>query len=125
MSDLVAFLRARLDAEQEEAERIGSQRGMVWSATREGISSDRARLLEGAYGSCNVGSLSTFVARHDPTRVLAEVAAKRAILDEHGEAPISRGQCGMCMQELPCRTVRLLVQPYAAHPHFHPSWSTS
>lgn len=85
--------------------------------------------------------MSTFVARHDPVRVLAEVAAKRAILDLHATAQTARGReerqpywsCPTCDPYPPmdapspgsCATLRLLVQPYAGHPEFHPSWSVA
>lgn len=64
------------------------------------------------------------IARHDPTRVLAEVAAKRAILAEHLPGTDRRDEHDAMMRTVPCPTLIALVQPYAEHPHFHPSWAT-
>jgi hypothetical protein len=67
-------------------------------------------------------------------RVLAEVTAKRAILDLHSPAGITsdppyKWACSVCHRrdgwwagEYPCTTVRLLVAPFAARAGFDPSW---
>ncbi len=68
------------------------------------------------------------MARHDPARVLADVAAKRAILDAHEELTI--GCCNTCTegmhssehQSWPCATVRLLALPYADQPGYREEW---
>jgi hypothetical protein len=72
------------------------------------------------------------IARWDPARVLAEVAAKRAVLDECAAA-IKAGelQDGTTWNdmavgaELAIDVVRLLVQPYADRPGFDPIWRTA
>jgi hypothetical protein len=73
-------------------------------------------------------------------RILADVAAKRAILKEHKRdvdpLNISADTCVVCRdqrtwdydlhgpeyQRYPCRTVRAMLQPYAEHPDFDPAW---
>lgn len=75
------------------------------------------------------------IARWDPARVLAEVAAKRRILDEH--QPIDGvswhgcttcdaqgwGSCGCAGSgDWPCDTVKLLALPYADHPDYREEW---
>lgn len=57
-------------------------------------------------------------ARHDPSRVLADVAAKREILAWHRaerDARTPRGkpvQICRCGYDLPCATLRALARPY-------------
>lgn len=77
------------------------------------------------------------MARHDPSRVLREVAAKRAILDEHASDGY---ECRVCCGEgrteeywdgenetrhlvrdglrAPCPTVVLLAAPFRDHPDY-------
>lgn len=69
------------------------------------------------------------IARWDPARVLAEVQAKRLILDVHeptGSDLFADGirWCATCPRDdgWPCGTVRTLAQPYADHPDFDPAW---
>lgn len=84
------------------------------------------------------------IARWDPTRVLAEVAAKRAILAQHAQtecvncADAGRGtgtSCRTCHHDGEpggptyydgtCGTVRAMAQPYATHPDFDPVWTAA
>jgi hypothetical protein len=63
------------------------------------------------------------VARHDPARVLAEVEAKRRIVDafvRHDEE--SSDPCESCWAQGLGEALRLLALPYADHPECHPSW---
>lgn len=89
-----------------------------------------------------------FSAAVDPAYVLAEIAAKRAIIaehatvhrnigwlddgdEEHDEIPV----CGRCVPkhshylsraevpEGPCRTRRLLAAQFAGHPDYQPEWT--
>lgn len=75
----------------------------------------------------------THIARHDPARVLAEVAAKRAIVAEHangGELVPGKYFCTECGSgepyeyptQWPCATLRLLATVHADHPDFDPAW---
>ena len=77
------------------------------------------------------------IALHDPTRVLADIAAKRAIVGLH-PATGWRGRkgreklCETCGDpdgwdqaepvDWPCPTLRTLAQPYAEHPDYDPDW---
>ncbi|WP_344277074.1 DUF6221 family protein [Actinomadura napierensis] len=59
------------------------------------------------------------IARHSPARVVAEVRAKRLLLDMH--RPDGRGACAGCGEPAAaggCTTVRLLAAPYADHPAY-------
>lgn len=77
------------------------------------------------------------ITRHDPARVLADIAAKRAIValhkpveDRNWKSGVSHGYlwCGSCgslddsPEPYPCRTVLAMVQPYAEHPDFDEAW---
>ena len=82
--DLVSWLRAQLD-DDERGARFAMQVGGtgVWSEPHSGT-----LLLEGVEGLDGlvpIGDLrlSRFMAEHCPARALAEVQAKRAILDLH------------------------------------------
>lgn len=77
------------------------------------------------------------IARHDPSRVLAEVAAKRRIVDlhahrdgphecpewkwrdpEHPEDP-QESETGWAVE---CATLRLLALPYSGHSEYRSEW---
>ncbi len=96
--------------------------------------------------------VAAHVAHWDPARVLAEAAAKTALLDLHSPSryepadPRQRGADGcalMCDEDVdqdreysdvgewPCRTVLLLAQPYrfgsdgAQRPDWNDEWTTT
>lgn len=53
-------------------------------------------------------------------RVLAECAAKRALLQEHVQAgPLCFGD----EHEFPCATLKVIAAVYAAHPDYRPEWA--
>ncbi len=79
-----------------------------------------AAILDGA-------AVSEHIARWDPSRVLAEVAAKRAILGLHGCPEPLLEVCDLCTSEwnvvhMPCQTVRWLAVPYADRPGYDEAW---
>lgn len=138
MSDLVAFLRARLDEDERiaRAVRDGTPwrynpakywRGPVPGSGEEAVFTGPAGA--GATCICGTGDAdhpeamarAEHIARHDPVRVLADVAAKRAILEIHGQA--HRCPDHLAHDVGPCRTLLLLAQPYVAHPGFDTAWS--
>lgn len=116
MSDLVAFLRARLDEDEQAAERAQGE-GQSWAWVQpEALDANRYPSLEQA----------EHIARHDPARVLAEVAAKRALLDVHRDDYGSCSTCGTAGEydvPWPCTTVELLALPYANHPDYRSEWA--
>lgn len=76
-----------------------------------------------------------------PDRILADIAAKRAILAEHSYHLVAsydshikpipgteRPRCNTCASQdengadWPCDTVRLLAQPYRDHPDWRADW---
>ncbi|SFK92400.1 hypothetical protein SAMN05216275_14152 [Streptosporangium canum] len=137
MSDLVAFLRARLDEDEQTAR---AAHGPNWNAEKRDV----------AYGDEWVVSAMTradaaHIARHDPARVLREVEAKRQIINEHPALPgFKEGHaytvCTRCSDyrgdddrsigdrlirpaEAPCKTLRLLGLLYADHPDYRQEWN--
>lgn len=137
MSALVEFLRARYE---EARTRENGKRRSIPSAFD-------GHDVEVRY-SCDEGE-QVFVNGHpypaekyfevatetapDPD-VLADLDAKLAVLDEHQD--VNDGDCGTCVngkwgypthggsipQRHPCRTLRLLALPYAAHPNYREEW---
>jgi Family of unknown function (DUF6221) len=119
VTDLVAFLRARLD----EDERLATL------ARPEFFTPECLAVFASAGDAAHV-------IRHDPARVLREVEAKRAILAEifNYEAVIDGewGDCheadqiaaGMCPDHMPDEipALRVLAAVYSDHPHFDPAW---
>lgn len=105
---------------------------------------------EGADSLCMTGPSAQHAARHNPTRVLADIAAKRALLDdllaEHHRVvdgdcwytcPAATeqregdtncdddrrgGPCDCGLDERTERRLRILAQPYAAHPDYQETW---
>jgi len=130
MSDMIAFLRARLDEDEAAARAVAGHElfdgtGIVVMHTH--ASGTRSVTLP--------SHVARFAARWDPARVLAEVAAKRAIIELHAPIPeddlrLRAGSCTSCGdqgccghdEEYPCATLKAIAQPYADHPDFDPAW---
>jgi hypothetical protein len=133
--DLVEFLRARLLEDELAAAgtlppalQIGRLRGkpvLHWKITESGrgvIDKDggtlRARDIFPAEAAHAI--------RHDPARVLAEVEAKRQIVDlAAGMLAAAKGDSevdhygGLSAAE---ETLLLLARPFRDHPDFNPAW---
>lgn len=160
--DLVAFIEARL--RDEEAEALAAtpgpwryNPGKQWlqienkalrdAAARAGVQGEEfvgAGPLDATVGVAATGPAdhpqsmadARFIARHDPSRVLRELAAKRAILaryvdalDVHSESEsratddrYSWGWATWYVEALG-PVVRQLALPYSDHPDFRPEWS--
>lgn len=145
MTDLVAFLRARLDIDAQVAreataadwrnastsrhyEDVAGPSEAVFTAlpdtgltvvARTGARGDRAAMVNAEH-----------IARHDPARVLAEVDAKRRIIAEHRGSGVTCPRCSLGAEDGqvvywrdPCATLRLLALPYADHPEYRPEWA--
>jgi hypothetical protein len=152
VSDLVEFLRARLDEEEAitraAADRIPDPRTWrrMWTETHDvndWPDPDAAAMAD---------HLFAHIIDWSPTRVLANIAANRAVLAihrpchggitepwgcEHGHVdeacetgvPDVPAVCVECTYDdrtvaYPCPTVLAVAQPYAGHPDFDPAWRT-
>jgi hypothetical protein len=134
LPDLVAFVRACLDDDERVARDVDPQ---GWTEAIEAGHWNELDPTEYAH-----------IARHDPARVLSEVAAKRALLELHdGEhycpelktgvypydwpSAAPWGSAGEAWRhasserfEGPCPTLRLLAQPFAGRPSWREEWAT-
>lgn len=138
-ADLTAFLRACIDDDERLAlaveNSVGTHRAGEMYDDGSGTATNDA--FPSYPWGAEAPELSFMAGPGHPARVLADVQAKRAILDEHkpwrGEQegtgvycstcvgyPIdSHGQIGVAW---PCRTVRLLMLPLADHVDYQPEW---
>lgn len=163
MSDLVAFIRSRLDEDEAAAlatEHVhGGPVTLSWSVAGRrhlqfdnGCSEDYMAVRCGnlAFGWDRIliardevrgGPLAEHIARWDPARVLAEVSAKRTILDLHEQTEcvncedacrIPGTSCRTCHHDEEngvwrydgtCRTLLALTQPFSEHPDWNQDWS--
>jgi hypothetical protein len=114
MDDLIAFLRARLDEDAAAARRAGDSFRQI-GETGVIVATEGDRAEECA--SANWAGIAEHIVRHDPARVLAEVDAKRQIIDWVLEWP---------MRPHPPSSVdgvlERLALPYADHPDYKDAW---
>lgn len=146
--DLVEFLNARLDEDEQTARAATDGPWTIRSLGRHDLSTvvmgnELLAQLDGSRAASN----SVHMAVHNPARVLAEVDAKRRIVELHGivhrnigwlEDGFEEGGevavCGLCVPrhsgfrtraevpEGPCPTLRLLALPYADHADYDEAW---
>lgn len=137
MSDMVEFIRARLD-EDERIARAVEDRSDPWHGQwrAEGNQALRTRngwVLAHNRGEPHVPGLLAHIARHDPARVLAEVDAKRRILDDvvdeaSGLDAQVDGEFRVGIRDTKTEPylgdvlLRLLALPYASHPDYREEW---
>ena len=130
LSDLVTFLRARLDEEEALAkaaavdsetwrfdESLPCAAIVAYSARWESTLGSGLWQCDDPYDDCEdarrgARAEAEHIVYWDPERVLAEIAAKRVILD--GFDPI----------EHPTGPLYALAQPYADHEAFDSTWRT-
>jgi len=141
--DIAEFLTGRLDEDEAAANGVHVIDNAPWHLLEwydgEFENGETARVdLRSRTGSItHRGAIprpvGAHIVRHDPARVLADVAAKRAIVAEHrcaGEFAPGVGYCSECGSgepheyptRWPCATLRLLAASYADHPDFDPAW---
>jgi hypothetical protein len=138
--ELVDFLRARLDEDERVAREAAQHAGaaLATAAAREGawkppydgpewwndydhifVVCDRpGQPRKVMIADCGSGAftLTPHIARHDPARILAEVEAKRRIVDRYAWL-CEHGDTGGTAWVLP-----LLALPYADHPDYRNEW---
>lgn len=128
MSDLVEFLRARLDEDEDRAKRAAFGWGPEWRHERDDVEDWSVVHASGKLDmiGCEDGDVTEHIAHWDPARVLAEVAAKRAIVDAY----VLRDQQGQMpggevigYHATGVRTaLRHLGAVYADHPDYREEW---
>ena len=144
MEDLARWLGEQLDAEAEEARLTADAFGAVWTNNdaMESVSSDTgADVVSESY------TPRSFIADHDPARVLREIDAKRQIVDAYlppgsdphpglpcinyeGQRPIHYDDTEACWRHLESSkrllhhdyVLRLLAAVYADRPGYREDW---
>lgn len=110
--DLIDFLKARIDEDEAAAKAASAGE---WRAYADGTIFDaHSGQVASSVASWNL----PHIARHDPARVLADVAAKRAIVD--AVLPYSTGgQSQSCREDM---VLLYLAAVYADHPDYRQEW---
>ena len=147
MSELVEFLRARMDEDEAAARAAASaERADAWTTFPGSyggvLDGTGSRSLAVGYGDVMAPETADHIARHDPARVLAEIEAKRRILARHCAAPVPPGSewakaypyCVAHSYKGPdgtvtypvelknCPELRDLAAAYADHPDYREEW---
>ena len=122
MTDLIAFLNARLDEDEATAKASVMPEWMISESGEFGY-------IVAAVGTETTGEsiadawqedVAVHIARHDPARVLREVEAKRAMLAELTRWPFDyRPGCNDPIRLF----VHLLAAPYSDHPDWRAQWA--
>jgi hypothetical protein len=117
--DLVEFLRARLDEERAEVAALHKGCMERWYSAQE--------LFKG-WGPLDWDE-AEHIATYGPGRMLAEVDAKRQLIDERADAVDLPGDPGDDEPEYAYGyaralddALRLLALPYAGHPDYRQEW---
>lgn len=154
MADIFEFLTARQDEAERDA-KLAAEAGRQadprykW-IVEEWHSDDPAAVPAAAYVNdeheigvavVNGSYAADHIARHDPARVLAEVAAQRRVMGRHraasGNEPGWYSYAGACIgcgtegefadprtrRIDDCPELRDLAAPDANHPDYNPAWS--
>lgn len=111
---IVEFLLARI-AEDEEIAHVASDPSEVWEVEVSDAHHTFAQVCavgDGAVASSVLTVDAEHIARYDPKRVLAECAAKRAIIEWHRNWPV--------LVEAPA--LHILAAVYADHPDYREEW---
>jgi hypothetical protein len=122
VEDLIAFYQARLDEAEEKAHAAlwaGDERWEVLPGQEEPFHRPW-QVVDGTYEEGLVWvkphaadelGVAEHIALQQPLNVLADIAAKRAVLD------------GFSWEAGETRAITALVQPFASHPDFRPEWA--
>lgn len=129
--DLIDFLKARIDEDEaaaKAANAVDTESVGEWTVVETPLCIPGGRtaidvtvessldwtLCDGI-GSGSLSErrgLAEHIARHDPARVLADVAAKRAIVDDYAEVPSTAR----------LRPLRWLAEVWRDHPDYDAEW---
>lgn len=115
-TDIKEFLLERI-AEDETAARLAKGASPFrWQALNKGV------MCNGGYIAKQTAWQSTadHITRFDPARVLAECAAKRAVIEDAASFADDYYLGFVCSNVLHTLTI-----PYRDHPEFNPEWSVA
>ncbi|QGZ53356.1 hypothetical protein GPZ77_34565 (plasmid) [Streptomyces sp. QHH-9511] len=125
---LVQFLNDRLDEDERAARRAGDSFRQI-GETGVIVATEGDRAEECA--SANWTGIADHIVRHDPTRVLAEVDAKREVANAYERAVAEFQNSGPAMVSYDRLTgsvsslrtaLEFLALPYADHPDYREEW---
>lgn len=135
MSDLIEFLRARLDEDEQTA--LAASPG-PWAPNDECdevLAVDGERVADGfALSGRQLRATVDHIARHDPARALREVEAKRRILARHQPIEVfgimlcthcgvvAGGQSARAAMSWPCPELRDAAAAHSDHPDYRDEW---
>jgi hypothetical protein len=131
MSEIMEFLKARLDEDQSALRLALSADWQVDSMFRTVVNrqgSTETQIVQDP--SAQVRDLE-HIARHDPARALREVAAKRRIMYEY-ECEVERGAAGSRpdfqarhggIVDAYSASLRIIASVYADHPDYQQEWA--
>jgi hypothetical protein len=135
--DIALWLRIWLDEDERVAREAtaGTWTVDTCSVITDDVTGDNRSHVLYSVGMHNRGWPSSadaeHIARHDPARVLREVAAKRRVLERHQPVHAWDGKlcCDWCSvlsvsvyQEWPCPDVRDAAAPYEDRPGYREEW---
>jgi hypothetical protein len=125
IDELLVFLRARLAEDEQVAQAAAEETDPSWDDNGpygETVTAANAGgfVACGAWGGDVPWEVRQHVARHDPARALAEVDAKRRIVQMHAHALAMTPPERVALAIL---TLRALARPYADHPDYRPEWA--
>ena len=135
MGDLVAFLRARLDEDEAVADAASGPEWGDVSPTQPftvfdvaAYRNNKTLRTAGAIAGVERAEDRVHIARHDPARVLREVEAKRALLDEYASVAVNDLPEGGYEYATGWANglglaVRYAAAAYADHPDYRPEWA--
>lgn len=122
---LADFLLARIAEDEEVARAAAEGQGATWASSGEDFvypdpPPGNAYVAVGPWDG-DIGPAAPHIARHDPTRVLAECEAKRRVVEEaRAYSPeLEHGDNGSWAFDV---VIAHLAQPYAEHPDYDPAW---
>jgi hypothetical protein len=127
---IVEFLEARIAEDERDANDATGASWVVLPGVDVSMVNIDARLVrDDKWKFGRLGHIATtshdaayaeHIARWDPARVVAECAAKRAILDQHERA---HRVCVTCEREFPCPTLEIMAAVYSDHPDYDEEWA--
>lgn len=129
--ELVAFLRARIDEDERAAWLAMGRRWAITGSRVVDAQADRAvRDVVAGWSPALIAEVPAVegnrkhIARHDPTRVLADVEAKRQIISEYlAEGHNPTGEMRDYGYEAGLeRALELLALPFEDHPDYRQEW---
>lgn len=123
MDDLIAFLRARLDEDEAIARNAAvlPYGATEWFAGAEGsVFAVEPSQLHVRGAILSLDDIGTHIARWDPARVLAEVQAKRRILDLADDGGDGGHPDGYWAAKVD--VIAILALTHAEHPDYREEW---